>query len=158
MTQNPNAPKRTLVSNLCPDLAFDTAEIERLIDVLDRDGSFDAPFGELSFAFVNKEEIARIHADFMDDPTVTDVITFPGDPEFEQAGEVCVCPYVAQDYAARENLSFSDELSLYLIHGYLHLCGFDDIDEEDRAQMRQAEQQALAIARAANALPTFTLS
>ncbi|MDQ8202820.1 rRNA maturation RNase YbeY [Pelagicoccus sp. SDUM812003] len=150
-------PKRALVNNLCPGLRLKESQIERLIEVLDRDGAFDAPAGELSIAFVSKKEIARLHADFMDDPTPTDVITFPGDPDIELAGEICVCPEVARDYAQRERLDFSEELSLYVIHGYLHLCGFDDIEESDRAEMRRAEKLAMQIARAANALPTFTL-
>lgn len=155
MKRKPNESKRALVNNLCPELTCDEEEIEQLIRVLDRDGAFDAPGGELSIAFIDKEEIARLHGSFMSDPSPTDVITFAGDPDMDQAGEVCVCPHVALEYAERERLNFSEELSLYVIHGYLHLCGFDDIEEEDRLDMRQAEQTALKVARAADALPTF---
>lgn len=155
MTPSPSESKRAQASSLCPGLSFDEAEIERLIEVLDRDGAFDAPPGELSIAFVPRAEIARIHGDFMGDPSPTDVITFPGDPDVGQAGEICVCPEVAFDYAQGAGLDFSEELSLYLIHGYLHLCGFDDIGEEDRAEMRRAEAQALEIAKSAAAMPRF---
>ncbi|EDY80652.1 conserved hypothetical protein TIGR00043, putative [Verrucomicrobiia bacterium DG1235] len=157
MTEKPNEQKRIQANNLCPKLRYDESEIEKLIQTLDRAGAFDAPAGELSIAFVDKDYIAQLHDQFMDDPTPTDVITFPGDPDFDQAGEIIVCPQVAQEYAQKANLSFSDELGLYLIHGYLHLCGFDDIADSDRAQMRLAEQQALEIARSANALPKFNL-
>lgn len=156
MTERQNEPKRVLVNSMCPDLEYKESEIETLIETLDRTGAFDAPTGELSIAFVDKEEIGRIHDDFMGDPSPTDVITFPGDPEIEQAGEIIVCPQVAQEFADRENLFFSEELSLYIIHGYLHLCGFDDIDESDRKQMRLAEQQALSLA--SGKLPEFALS
>lgn len=157
MTTSPNEPKRALVSNLCPNLDYDELEVETLVRCLDRAGAFDAPAGELSIAFVDKEEIARLHQAFMDDRSPTDVITFPGDPELEQAGEICICPQIAQDYAGRHGIDFSEELALYLIHGYLHLCGFDDIEEADRSAMRLAEQQALQVARAAKALPAFSL-
>ena len=40
---------------------------------------------------------------------------------------------------------FSRELSLYLIHGWLHLAGYDDRAEADRAKMREAEQLALSL-------------
>lgn len=155
MTEKPNEPQRALVNNLCPTLGYDESEIERLFTTLDQKGSFDAPAGELSIAFVDKDEIGRIHDDFMGDPSPTDVITFPGDPDLDLAGEIIVCPQVALEYAQREKLDFSQELSLYLIHGYLHLCGFDDIDENDRKQMRLAEQQALKVA--ADVLPTLRL-
>lgn len=140
---------------MCPELGYVESEIETLFETLDRTGAFDAPQGELSIAFVGKGEISRIHNSFMGDPSPTDVITFPGDTEIEQAGEIVVCPQVAKEFAERENLDFPQELSLYLIHGYLHLCGFDDIAEEDRAQMRLAEQQALSLVT--GKLPHFTL-
>lgn len=155
MNERPNEPKRVQANNLCPNLDYQESELETLFATLDKAGAFDAPAGELSFAFVEKDYIAQLHDQFMGDPTPTDVITFPGDPDLDQAGEVVVCPQVALEYTQKEGLNFSDELTLYLIHGYLHLCGFDDIDDADRAQMRLAEQQALEIARSANALPTF---
>ncbi len=157
MTEKQNAPARVQVNSLCPNLEYDESAIDRLIRALDKAGAFDAPTGELSIAFVEKEYIAQLHDQFMGDPSPTDVITFPADPDLDQAGEIITCPQVAQEFAKKENLAFTDELSLYLIHGYLHLCGFDDIEESDRILMRRAEQQALAIARAANAMPTFSL-
>lgn len=157
MTKKPNEPARVLVNSLCANLKHDESEIERLIKTLDRAGAFDAPPGELSIAFVDKEYIAQLHDQFMGDPSPTDVITFPPDPDQDLAGEIIVCPQVAKEYAREQGLEFSDELALYLIHGYLHLCGFDDIEDSDRVLMRRAEQQALEIARNAKAMPTFTL-
>lgn len=158
MTAPQNAPARVQVNSLCPALEYEESEIERLIHTLDKAGAFDAPPGELSIAFVERDYIAQLHDQFMGDPSATDVITFPADPDLDQAGEIIVCPQVAQAFAKKENLNFSDELSLYLVHGYLHLCGFDDIDDSDRSLMRRAEQQALEIVRKAKALPTFTLA
>lgn len=157
MKERAKEPKRIQANNLCPNLFYEEDEIEQLIQTLDKAGAFDAPAGELSLAFVDKDEISRLHQEFMQDPSPTDVITFPGDPDFDLAGEICVCPHVASEYALKEGLNFSDELALYVIHGYLHLCGFDDIQDDDRAAMRLAEQQALKIARAHDALPTFEL-
>lgn len=158
MNESPNESKRAQVSNACPQLQASPAGIERLFIVLDRYGGFDAPSGELSIAFISKEEIARIHDQFMQDPSVTDVITFPGDPEDGIAGEICVCPQVALDYSRAHESDFSEELSLYLIHGYLHLCGFDDIEDEDRASMRKAETIAMTTLKTHDALPEFELT
>ncbi|MDQ8188246.1 rRNA maturation RNase YbeY [Pelagicoccus sp. SDUM812002] len=158
MSEKQNAPARVQVNSLCPNLGYEESDIERLIRVLDKAGAFDAPLGELSIAFVEKDYIAQLHDQFMGDPSPTDVITFPADPDLDQAGEIIVCPQVAKEFAKREKLHFTDELSLYLIHGYLHLCGFDDIEDSDRALMRRAEKQALDIVRKAKAMPTFTLS
>lgn len=111
-------------------------------------GRFPIAEGELSVAFVDDATIAQVHATFMDDPTPTDVITFPGDPSMEAAGEIVISVEHARDRAAEHGCSFSQELSLYLIHGWLHLAGYDDRSEADRARMRIAEQEALALVAA----------
>jgi probable rRNA maturation factor len=155
MNESPNESKRAQVSNLCPELHVDESEVERLFDTLDAFGGFDPPSGELSIALLPRDEIERIHQEFMQDPTATDVITFPGDSEVGLAGEICVCPEVAWNYALAHSKDFSQELSLYLAHGYLHLCGFDDIDESDRSAIRKAEAIAMATLITHGAIPHF---
>ena len=150
--------QRINIANFCTHLHFDAHRIENLFEVLDRQGSFDAPAGELSIAFVSKEEIARLHDQFMNDPTPTDVITFPGEPDVDLAGEICVCSQVAQEYATKNKLDFSRELTLYLVHGYLHLAGFDDIEDEDRSEMRKAEEIAMALLDQNKAIPKFDIA
>ncbi len=73
----------------------------------------------------------------MQDDSPTDVITFSGDPDDGTAGEICVCPEAAQSYAKENGKEFAAELTLYLAHGYLHLCGFDDIEDDDKIEMRR---------------------
>ena len=157
MSETEGAHARTQISNQCPGIKYSEKAIEALFQALDQKGSFDAPSGELSFAFVTKEEIARIHGEFMNDPTPTDVITFPGDPEHRVAGDICVSPEVALEYAKANQLDFSEELTLYLVHGYLHLAGFDDIEDEDRKEMRKAEQVAMNLAKSLQIVPEFEL-
>ncbi len=73
-------------------------------------------------------------------------------------GEIFVSVDTAQTYATRKNLDFSRELALYLVHGYLHLAGFDDLVPAKKQKMRRAEKKALQILEAAAALPKFTLT
>jgi len=155
MNESKNESKRTQVANHVETLSFLEEDIETLFRTLDTSGSFDPPAGELSIAFVSKNEISEIHEQFMGDAAPTDVITFPGDPDENLAGEICVCPQVAKEYARANNGEFSTELSLYLVHGYLHLCGFDDIDDSDRAAMRKAETEAMAILEETSATVVF---
>lgn len=147
---------RAQLSNLCPQLSLNEDHVLKLYRTLDQKSPFKVSEGELSIALVSKEEITRIHQNFMDDPTPTDVITFQGDPDFQQAGEICVCPEVAYEYALKNEKDFSKELSLYLAHGYLHLAGLDDIDDADRAEMRKAEAIVMEILEQENAFPNFT--
>jgi probable rRNA maturation factor len=109
----------------------------------------------LTIAFVTDAELARLHAQFLDDPTPTDVITFPAEPGFGAAGEICV----SADAAARQpGRAFSLELTLYVVHGWLHLAGHDDLNPAAKRRMRRAERSALAHLRAARALPHFSLA
>lgn len=101
--------------------------------------------------------MAELHGRFLEDSTSTDVITFDGDKDADHAGEICVCPDVAASYADDHGLDFSMELALYIMHGYLHLCGLDDTDAEKRKKMRAAESAAVETVEAAAAFPAFRL-
>ncbi len=90
--------------------------------------------------FVGKKKIAEIHSDFFNDPSPTDCITFPyKDPEF--LGEVFVCPQVAKEYVEKHGGDLLSEITLYIVHGFLHLLGYDDQTDEDRQKMRRAEKK-----------------
>ena len=104
---------------------------------------FKAPDGTLSIAIFDDAEIAKIHADFMNKPDATDVITFEG--EDDMVGEVCASAERALDWSKKFGTTASAELSLYVAHGYLHLAGIDDIAEEDALIMREGEKLALDI-------------
>ncbi len=100
-------------------------------------------------------EIARLHQEFFNDPDPTDVITFEGSPEMEFAGEICISAEHALAYARRHDIDFSRELTLYLAHGYLHLCGFDDLDPAAKRKMRTAEKKALTVLENSHLIPDF---
>ena len=147
------------VNNAHERLTCKAAEIRALYRLLDAAMKPDAvPTGELSIALVDGAEIVRMHKQFLDDPAVTDVITFPGDPDEDLAGEICVCADFAAAQAPRFGQSLDEELTLYLIHGWLHLAGYDDIADEDRPKMRAGEARAMAAVKAARKVPHFELS
>lgn len=112
------------------------------------------PPGELSLVFLTDPALAKIHGDFMGDPTATDVITFEGDTTAGLAGEICVSADTAANYAGAP---FSTELTLYVVHGWLHLAGYDDRQPAKKRRMRAAEKRAMALLRAAKAVPAFRL-
>lgn len=136
------------VSNNCPHLRCKAADVRAMVRALDEAMPDPrAPEGELSFAIVGEAEIVAMHERFLNDPTVTDVITFPGSPEDGFAGEVCVCADYAQRQAPLFGQGVDEELTLYMVHGWLHLAGYDDIDEMDRAKMREGEAMAMSLLR-----------
>ena len=80
--------------------------------------------------------MARVHGDFLDDPTETDVITFP-------YGEILVCPAVAHDRARELKLEPDDEVLLYALHGLLHLAGYDDTTPKLAKEIAAAQGKLL---------------
>lgn len=102
---------------------------------------------EVSLSFVDKEAIAALHQEFFDDPTPTDCISFPldqGEESYHVLGEVVVCPRVALDYVQAEGGDPYKEVTLYLVHGLLHLLGYDDQEPEAQEVMRRKEASLLS--------------
>jgi len=56
-------------------------------------------------------------------------------------GDVFVCPKTAIEYSKSHGGDVYEELTLYVIHGLLHLMGYDDIEETDIVKMREAEKR-----------------
>ena len=97
---------------------------------------------EVNVYFVDTPTICQLHKDFFDDPSPTDCISFPMDGEDEEyrlLGEIFICPTTAIDYVAPHQGDPYQEVSLYIVHSLLHLMGYEDVEEEDIALMRQAE-------------------
>jgi probable rRNA maturation factor len=63
----------------------------------------------------------------------------------------------AARYAAEHGRDFAEELTLYLVHGWLHLAGYDDLQPVKKRRMRAAEKRAMTLLREAGALPAFSL-
>lgn len=148
-----------------PRLRIPRVAVERMFRTLDSEHSaFRAPRsaaslppGELSVVFLTDAALARLHADFLDDPAPTDVITFAGDAATGLAGEICVSVDTAARVARERRGDFVTELTLYLVHGWLHLAGHDDLVPAKKRRMRAAERRALALLRRHDAIPGFQL-
>lgn len=145
------------VRKLYQSLAYSPSRVERLFFTLDKLEAHSIPPGELSIAFVCDEILAQMHAKFMNDPTPTDVITFPGDAEMSFAGEICVSVDHALKAAPKYGNTLARELTLYLVHGWLHLAGYDDTQTQNRKKMRTAEKQTLRALEAAHSIPNFRI-
>ena len=143
-----------------PRLKLDKSAVAAVVHTLDRHADKflgGCPAGELSLAFLTDKALARIHADFLADPSTTDVITFEGNATLGSGGEICVSADTATNYATQHGHNFSQELTLYVVHGWLHLAGYDDLKPEKKRRMRAAEKRAMALLTAAKTLPRFSL-
>jgi probable rRNA maturation factor len=149
------------VANRRPGLSLDRAALAGAIRLLDAHaGKFQGgcPAGDLSLAFLTDAALARLHGRFLGDPSATDVITFGGDPAGAAAGEICVSPEAAARHAGRAAARLSREVTLYVVHGWLHLAGYDDTSPAAKRSMRRAEARAMRILARAKAVPRFKLA
>ena len=104
--------------------------------------------GELNLVFVDPGEMARLNAEHMGEDGPTDVLSFPldgADPHpigARMVGDVVVCPAWARDRGL--GAAGDRELALLVVHGVLHLLGYDHADPADAARMQARERQLLA--------------
>ena len=145
------------VTNLYPSLLFDEVRLRVFFKSIFSHHDHKSK-GVLSVVFLNEEEHSKIHGDFLQDYRPTDVITFPADSENEMVGEICVSVDRAISEAENRNLPLEKELGLYLIHGWLHLVGFDDQNETDRKIMRREESNAMSAVDKDCLWPNFLLA
>lgn len=100
--------------------------------------------GMVSVAVVDDAAIHRLNNEFLDHDYPTDVLSFLLERNGAMIeGEVIVSGDTAQRTAAVYNWSPHDELLLYVIHGTLHLVGFDDLQPDLLAEMRRQESRYL---------------
>jgi probable rRNA maturation factor len=129
---------RVLLSNRQDDRALAEEDLRTLArDTLRGEGVDRA---ELSLSFVDAEEIAELHERFMEEPGPTDVLSFPLDDVDEESVRLLGDVVVAPAEAARNDPDDPDrELRLLVVHGILHLLGYDH--EEEGARTRMWERQ-----------------
>lgn len=126
--------------------------------VLEAEGKPEAC--EVSVAFVDDETMAQLNGSYRGMEGPTDVLSFECDPIDDEVsaaaspeapyelGDVIIAPDVAQRQAAAYGQSFEQELELLLVHGLLHLCGYDHIEEADAVVMEAREEELLRAWRA----------
>lgn len=100
---------------------------------------------ELSIAYVDEKEMARLHKTFLDKEGPTDVLAFPyEDRSGKVVGEIAVCVPVAIEKAEELESDVEGELMLYTLHGLLHIMGYKDEREKDAKKMHLKEKEILA--------------
>jgi probable rRNA maturation factor len=90
---------------------------------------------ELSVSLVTADEMAELHVKYAGEEGPTDVLSFTMDEE-GLLGDVVICPEIA----AKQNDDLPAELRLLLVHGILHLLGYDHQEDEERAAMWKRQE------------------
>lgn len=103
------------------------------------------PQAELSILLVDEDTMSSYHEKYMGEPGPTDVLSFPMDelrvptdgeePPEGLLGDIVLCPAVTSRQAAEHGRSADAEAEYLLVHGLLHLLGFDHAEAEEKAEM-----------------------
>jgi probable rRNA maturation factor len=110
--------------------------------------------GEVSVTFLSDEEMQQLNKDYRQIDSPTDVLTFPqsegmdmpmtDDENFQPLiGDIIISVETAEKQAAEQGHSLNKEIAVLLIHGILHLHGFDHIEDEDYEKMKPEEDRIL---------------
>ncbi|MGH2819742.1 MAG: rRNA maturation RNase YbeY [Actinomycetota bacterium] len=108
---------------------------------------------ELSVLLVTTEHMKELNTRFAAQSHATDVLAFPMEDEDDATllGDVVICPGMAELSARRLGHGLREELDVLLVHGTLHLLGYDHQGKEDGAEMERRLKEALATFRSARA-------
>jgi probable rRNA maturation factor len=130
----------TCLQEVVPIVRGRVREIVRT--VLAGEGKTDA---EISLAFVDNPTIHRLNRQYLQHDEPTDVLSFPlsGLSSKRLSGELVIGVEVAKVFAEARGHDIQAELALYVIHGLLHLCGYDDKAETREKEMRERERHYL---------------
>ena len=123
-----------------PALDFD--EVRSWITSVVTDAGYRV--GELHFYFCSDEALLEINRQRLGHDFYTDIVTFPlGDCDEVISSEFCLSLDRIKENAETFGRSYASELHRVIIHGVLHLIGFDDLTDAEEQQMREKEEECL---------------
>ena len=102
----------------------------------------DHPQGELSLAFVNDAVIQSLNRDYRGKDKPTNVLSFPMDGAL--LGDIVLAWETIASEAKQQNKNLQDHLAHLIVHGFLHVLGYDHVDEGQAHAMEKLEIRALA--------------
>jgi probable rRNA maturation factor len=126
----------------------DDAEPERLAPlvryVLEAEGK--SGYWTLTVALTSDQALRSMHREFMGIDTETDVMTFPVEPTSlneASGGDIAISLERAADQAPDYDQSIWNEVRFLVVHGTLHLCGWDDTSDDDRTRMLARQRELI---------------
>jgi probable rRNA maturation factor len=134
------------IANRQKRLTIDRTRLRRAVKAVIQDAGITT--AQISVAIVDDPTIAQLHEEFLNDPDPTDVLSFllESSPDSLE-GEVVVSADTAARLAPKFKSTAEEELLRYIIHGALHLAGYDDATPKLRKQMRTKEDEYLSLGK-----------
>ena len=117
-------------------LPFEESVSLWLLEVINKE---EMALKEIAFTFCNDQELLKVNQEFLSHDNLTDVITFDYSDSSGIIGEVLISIDRVQDNAQDFNQSFDVELRRVMVHGTLHLCGYNDKSADEKLLMTKKE-------------------
>ncbi len=103
--------------------------------------------GDITFVFESDEKVYRVNVEYLGHEWYTDVISFNYQTGEEVGGDIIISVDRVRENALKYDVAFELELRRVMIHGVLHLAGYDDGTEEERRNMMRLEDKYLDLWR-----------
>ena len=100
---------------------------------------------DLLYRFVDDKEITEINIKYLEHNYATDIITFGYAEGQKISGEVYIGSDTVKENAKDLGVDYLEELSRVIAHGLLHMIGFDDHSDQEKAEMRREEEKCLIL-------------
>lgn len=126
-------------------LPFEESEAQALIAEIEKEQK--CSFSSIELVYVKEEEIVRINKEFLQRDYITDIISFRYDEDESNAdieGSLVCCAPRIKEQAAEFNQTEKQEFLRILVHGLLHLIGYDDQSDDEKIEMTRLEDHFLA--------------
>ena len=128
------------IINETKNYKINNSAIKKIVqDILNKE---KAENQDVTIKLCTDNEIKKAHKKYFNQDTVTDVISFPMNSD-GYLGDILVSLDRASAVAPEFGNNFQQEFILYIIHGILHLLGYDDIDHKDKDIIKKKEQEYL---------------
>ena len=101
--------------------------------------------GNLNYIFCEDTYLVEINLKYLNHNTLTDIITFDYSDESTISGDIFISIDRVRENANEYSVSFDDELKRVMIHGVLHLLGYNDKTEEQKHMMRNKENEMIQL-------------
>ncbi len=107
--------------------------------------SEDFEEGEINYVFCNDEDLLKKNIEFLDHDTLTDIISFDYTMGSLISGDIFISVDRVKENAIDFGVPFEEELRRVMVHGILHYCGYKDKTEADEKEMREKEEEMMAL-------------
>lgn len=130
------------VINNHSNIKIQTKEVNKLAYVILKDEGIETT-NEISIIFVDDDYLRKLHNDYLNDDSYTDVMSFNLSEDEQVEGEIYISLDRALHYANEFGVTFGSEIARLIIHGILHLKGYDDATEDQKKEMHEMEDDYL---------------